>query len=103
MLAHAWPGNIRELENLVERGVVLAPDGGAIDTAHLFVGGEETTTEWHSLNRDGSLRQQAHLPEDLTAAGDGAGLADSPAGRVSALLDGQDGARPPRWKKWRWR
>jgi hypothetical protein len=47
------------------------PDGGAIDTAHLFVGGEETTTEWHSLNRDGSLRQQAHLPEDLTAAGDG--------------------------------
>ena len=94
MLAYAWPGNIRELENLVERGVVLAPDGGAIDTAHLFVGGEETTTEWHSLNRDGSLRQQAHLPEDLAAAGDGVGPADSLAGRVSALLDGQDGARP---------
>lgn len=31
-----WPGNIRELENVVERGVILAPSGGYIDTAHLF-------------------------------------------------------------------
>lgn len=33
-----WPGNIRELENMVERGVLLAPQGGWIETAHLFAG-----------------------------------------------------------------
>ena len=31
-------GNIRELENMIERGSILAEDGGAIDTAQLFAG-----------------------------------------------------------------
>ncbi|BAO43869.1 sigma-54-dependent Fis family transcriptional regulator [Thiolapillus brandeum] len=33
---HPWPGNIRELENVIERGVLLAPNGKCIDTTHLF-------------------------------------------------------------------
>ena len=37
MLNYGWPGNIRELENIVERGVILAPHGGAIDIGHLFI------------------------------------------------------------------
>jgi DNA-binding NtrC family response regulator len=32
---HEWPGNARELRNLMERAVILAPDGGLIDVAHL--------------------------------------------------------------------
>lgn len=33
--SYDWPGNIRELENMVERGVLLAPPHGLIETRHL--------------------------------------------------------------------
>lgn len=36
LLTHQWPGNIRELENVLERGIILAEEGGAIDIPHLF-------------------------------------------------------------------
>ena len=32
---HEWPGNARELRNLMERAVILAPDGGLIDVDQL--------------------------------------------------------------------
>ncbi len=32
---HEWPGNARELRNLIERAVILAPSGEFIDTAQL--------------------------------------------------------------------
>jgi len=32
---HEWPGNARELRNLMERAVILAPDGGLIEETHL--------------------------------------------------------------------
>ena len=37
LLTHPWPGNIRELENVLERGIILAEEGGALDLAHLFI------------------------------------------------------------------
>ena len=36
LLAYAFPGNVRELENMVERAVILAPDNGVIEAFHLF-------------------------------------------------------------------
>ncbi|KAA3652862.1 MAG: AAA family ATPase [Proteobacteria bacterium] len=33
---HNWPGNIRELENTIERGVILAPQHDWIELEHLF-------------------------------------------------------------------
>ncbi|MEQ7869876.1 sigma 54-interacting transcriptional regulator [Chromohalobacter salexigens] len=36
LLEYDYPGNIRELQNLVERGVINAIDGGPIDVFHLF-------------------------------------------------------------------
>lgn len=36
LLNYSWPGNIRELENVLERGIVLADPGCAIDIEHLF-------------------------------------------------------------------
>jgi two-component system response regulator HydG len=40
LLTHQWPGNIRELENVLERGIILADEGGALDIPHLFSVGE---------------------------------------------------------------
>ncbi|MEJ8857503.1 sigma 54-interacting transcriptional regulator [Variovorax robiniae] len=36
VLRHPWPGNIRELENAVERAVLLAPEHGEIEASHLW-------------------------------------------------------------------
>ncbi|NRF67750.1 sigma 54-interacting transcriptional regulator [Aquincola sp. S2] len=36
LLHYAYPGNIRELQNLIERGVISADDGAPIDVRHLF-------------------------------------------------------------------
>lgn len=40
LVNYDFPGNIRELQNLVERAVILADAGGLIDVNHLFTGGE---------------------------------------------------------------
>ena len=34
--AYQWPGNIRELGNMIERGIILAGQGGHIEALHLF-------------------------------------------------------------------
>lgn len=39
--AYHWPGNIRELENIIERAVILAENNRSIDVEHLFSGGEQ--------------------------------------------------------------
>jgi DNA-binding NtrC family response regulator len=36
LLGYAWPGNIRELQNMIERGVILAPSGTRIEVDHMF-------------------------------------------------------------------
>lgn len=33
---YSWPGNIRELENMIERGVIISGNGEQIDIPHLF-------------------------------------------------------------------
>ena len=56
LLTYQWPGNIRELQNMVERGVILAPSGTRIEVSHLFscAGAEEQAPEF-GLGLDGNL------------------------------------------------
>jgi transcriptional regulator with PAS, ATPase and Fis domain len=35
MAAYDWPGNARELRNVIERAVILCPDGEPLDAGHL--------------------------------------------------------------------
>ena len=60
LLAYDFPGNIRELQNLVERGVISAPDGGAIDLSHLFTSGERLAQPMFSIGVRGQLAAAPH-------------------------------------------
>lgn len=59
LLKYDYPGNIRELQNLVERGVVYAEDGGQIDAVHLFSGSEAAPLASIELTREGRIGRQA--------------------------------------------
>ena len=71
LLSYDWPGNIREMENIVERGVILAPDRGAIDISHLFTSGEQINTALFGIGTDGSLMASKMLDRDQAGAADG--------------------------------
>ena len=55
LLAYDFPGNIRELQNLIERGVIFADPGGFIDLQHLFTANEPLPSSHPSLTREGRL------------------------------------------------
>jgi DNA-binding NtrC family response regulator len=55
LLAYSWQGNIRELQNVVERGVILAPSGTRIEVSQLFSAFNEDTPQEFSLDGNGGL------------------------------------------------
>jgi DNA-binding NtrC family response regulator len=59
LLNYDYPGNIRELQNLVERGVISAEDGGTIDLHHLFVSGEASGLALFAVAEGGRLAERA--------------------------------------------
>ena len=50
MLGYGWPGNVREMENVIQRAVILAP-GELIKPEHL-----------HLPGRSGAIRMESHEP-----------------------------------------
>lgn len=56
-----YPGNIRELENLIERAVILAEDGDPIDLCHLFSGEDRMAPSVLRLDEVGNLCQPAEI------------------------------------------
>jgi len=55
ILAYPWPGNIRELLNMVERGVILAPNGTRIEQEQMFSSSSIDPAMEFGLDNDGSL------------------------------------------------
>jgi transcriptional regulator with GAF, ATPase, and Fis domain/predicted hydrocarbon binding protein len=55
LLSYQYPGNIRELQNLVERGVIAAEEHGMVDLTHIFRNEDVSLDSLYSLDRDGGL------------------------------------------------
>ena len=64
--SHGWPGNVREMENLVERGVILASAGQPMQVEHLFPDGAQPPGAMpaHTLEASGRLREAQAPPAD---------------------------------------
>jgi len=94
LLAYRFPGNIRELQNLIERGVIIAEDGESLDFTHLSLGGEsEQLSSWSNGDtlQEGSPQVSA-APMNAAAMGSRAVDNDNPLARLSAFVSGDDDA-----------
>jgi transcriptional regulator with GAF, ATPase, and Fis domain len=75
LLNYDFPGNIRELQNLVERGVISAEEGGVIDVPHMLRREQLRDAAMYSVDAAGTL-----------ASGQlAASVADAPAAPASLL------------------
>lgn len=52
LISYSWPGNIRELENVLERGVILSEPGSCIDLESLSISAGPATG---ALDREGRI------------------------------------------------
>ncbi|NVK43569.1 MAG: sigma-54-dependent Fis family transcriptional regulator [Oceanospirillaceae bacterium] len=61
LLQYRWPGNIRELENMIERGVILTDNNHTIDIEAFFPSLSEPSHPLNSINRSGRLSPKPAL------------------------------------------
>ncbi len=90
VMAYHWPGNIRELENAVERGVILAGDANVVDAPHLFAGAEQFDGRHYALARCGNFT--ATDPQRMLDAAPADPEIARISERIERLLAGDAGA-----------
>ena len=73
MMSYDWPGNIRELENVIERGVILAANHSAIDASQLFTSGERFESQHFTIGPGGQFvrRDPSQLIEETASESEG--------------------------------
>lgn len=88
LINYRWPGNVREMENLMERAVILADDGGALDLSHLFTTGEEIDSTTFLVQKNGALLPASGLVDNEPPAAEGGlpTLADTEARMLRLAL-----------------
>ena len=83
LMAHHWPGNIRELQNVVERACVLATRP-VVEISQSDIGGRRTV--FTGIERDGVVtldeNERAHILRAMTIAG---GKVHGPGGAARML------------------
>ena len=68
LLKYDYPGNIRELQNLIERGVVYCDEGRQIDLTHLMIDAAQLPAVSFALTSEGRLDATADA-QDATSRG----------------------------------
>jgi two-component system response regulator FlrC len=62
-----WPGNVREMENVIQRAVILAP-AEIVKPEHLHLPARQTPSEMPGVNRNSEEEPEAHDLKSLEKA-----------------------------------
>ena len=68
LLRYDYPGNVRELQNIIERAVISAGKDGVVDVQHLFPPGKVPADIRYLIDSNGVFRESDN---PVAAAGDG--------------------------------
>lgn len=77
LMRYDFPGNVRELSNMIERGVIYAEPGGDLEISHIFTGIEQLPEFVDGLHASGRIVRRRP----------GGGLADPIEGRTFDELE----------------
>lgn len=70
LMQYKWPGNIRELENMIERGVILTDNNQTIGLTSFFPSLSEPSHPLNIINGKGLLTEEAETPGQEPASVD---------------------------------
>jgi two-component system response regulator HydG len=61
LMRYDFPGNVRELSNMIERGVIYAEPGGDLEISHIFTGMEQMPEFVDGLHKSGRIVRRSVL------------------------------------------